>query len=195
MGTTKQHLYLVAIIPPEPVYSEIKEFQQYAADKYRSKEALRRPSHITLIPPFQVSEMYEEQIIHFLTNFSSKQIPFELAIDGFGSFTVGVIYAAFVENERLKKMQKELILSFNKKFKVDGGKDSGRKFNPHITIAFKDLSPIVFPNAKKEFDDKLYRRKWMLKDMCLLRHDGRQWQIIKRVEFGAAITNELAFEF
>ncbi|MFI5263284.1 MAG: 2'-5' RNA ligase family protein [Candidatus Kapaibacterium sp.] len=184
MGTNKQNLYFVAIIPPEPIYSEIKEFQQYMADKYRSKEALRRPSHVTLIPPFQTSEVQEEGIMNFITNFSSKQAPFELAIDGFGSFTVGVIYAAFVENERLKKMQKELILSFNKKFRVEGGKDTGRKFNPHMTVAFKDLSPIVFPNAKKEFEDKLYRRKWMLRDICLLKHNFKEWQIIKRTEFG-----------
>ncbi len=182
---TKQNLYFIAIIPPEPIYTEIKEFQQYFADKFHSKEALRRPSHVTLIPPFQISETHEKEVIDFLARFSAKQNPLELAIDGFGSFTVGVIYAAFVENEQLKKIQKELILSFNKKFKVEGGKDSGRKFNPHMTVAFKDLSPLVFPEAKKEFDDKLYRRKWMLKDICILKHDFKEWKIIKRAEFGA----------
>ena len=180
----KSNLYFIAIIPPEPIYSEIKEFQQYFADKYHSKEALKRPSHVTLIPPFQTSEIPEATITNFLGNFAWKQSPMELAIDGFGSFTVGVIYAAFVENERVKKMQKELSLSFNKKFKVEGGKDSGRKFNPHMTVAFKDLSPLVFPQARNEFNDKIYRRKWMLKDICLLKHDFKQWQIIERAEFG-----------
>jgi 2'-5' RNA ligase len=183
MSTYKQHFYFIAIIPPEPIYSEIKDFQRHVVEKYNSKEAFRRPSHATLIAPFQISELHEEALKSFIANFSSKQSPIELAIDGFGSFTTGVIYAAFVEDERLKKIQKELSLSFFKRFKIVDGSRPNYRFNAHMTIAFKDLSPLVFPDAWGEFKDKLYRRKWMLKDICLLRHNFTQWEIIKRAEF------------
>ena len=176
------NLYFIAIIPPEPIYSEMKEFQKYFADKYHSIEAFKRPSHITLIAPFQQSLSKESALITFTENFASKRNNLELSIEGFGSFSVGVIYAALVKNEALKKLQKELSLSFYKNFRVEGGKGASFAFNAHMTIAFKDLSPLVFPNAWEEFRTKLYRRKWMMGNICLLRHNYKEWEIIKRAE-------------
>lgn len=175
------NLYFIAIIPPEPIFSEIKEFQKYFADKYNSKEALKRPSHITLIAPFEQLPSQELALMTFTENFASKRKNFELSVEGFGSFTVEVIYAALEKNDALKKLQKELSLSFYKNFRIPGGK-GGLPFNAHITIAFKDLSPLKFPDAWKEFSTKLYRRKWMMGSICLLRHNFKEWEIIKRAE-------------
>jgi 2'-5' RNA ligase len=189
---TRSNLYFIAIIPPEPIYSEVKEFQQHIADTYRSKEALKPPSHITLIPPFQIDAARESELLRFADNFASKYGKFELSIDGFGSFGVGVIYAAFEKNELWKKLQKELSLSFYKKFKVEKGPSYG--FTPHITIAYKDLTPLMFPLAWEEFRNKLYRRKWTLDNICLLRHNFKGWEIIKRAELGNE-NNEMTLGF
>jgi 2'-5' RNA ligase len=195
MTGTYKHLYFIGIVPPEPIYAEIKEFQQYVADKYRSKEALRRPTHATLIPPFQLEESREAELIKFVENIAAKEDKFELAIDGFGSFTVGVIYAAIVKNEQLNAIYKELSSTFYRKFGLVKEKGPSHAFTPHITVAFKDLSPIVFPNARDEFKDKLYRRKWMIKDICILRHSGKEWSVIKKVELGTANENILELGF
>jgi 2'-5' RNA ligase len=193
MDTNKQNLYFIAIIPPEPIYSEVKEFEQLVADKYKSKEALKSPSHLSLIPPFQIDAVRESELVRFIDNFSSKQSKFELSIEGFGSFGVGVIYAAFEKIELLKKVQKELSLSFYKKFNVDKGPSYA--FTPHITIAFKDLMPPMFSLAWEEFHDKLYRRKWMVHNICLLRHNGKEWQVIQKSELGNGKENELVLGF
>src|SRR4051812_9636997 len=89
-----QNLYFIAIIPPEPVYSEVKEFQHHIAKKYHSRGALKPPSHITLIPPFQQPPSKEIDLIKFIKNFAAARSKFELSVDGFGSFGVGVIYVA-----------------------------------------------------------------------------------------------------
>lgn len=190
---TRSNLYFIAIIPPEPIYSEAKEFQRYIADNFRSKEALKPPSHITLIPPFQQPASREEELIRFTENFASKQNSFELSAEGFGSFGLGVIYIAFEKNEHLKKMERELTLSFYKKFKVERG--PSHAFTPHITIAYKDLTPPMFPLAWEKFQHKIYRRKWMLHDVCLLRHSGKEWEIRKRIDVGTISKDILELGF
>ena len=143
-------------------------------------EALKAPPHITLIPPFSQPPEKEKEIIAFIEKFVQKQKPFELSINSFASFGVGVIYAAFEKNDTLKKMEKEFSLSFRKKFNVESS--SGFAFTPHITLAFKDLTPPMFELAWKEYKDKLYRRKWMLKYICLLRHNFKEWEIVEHAE-------------
>jgi len=195
MSTYKQHLYFIGIIPPEPIYSDIKEFQQHVADKYKSKEALRHPTHATLIPPFRLDESRQPELVKFIENIAAKQDKFELAIDGFGSFTTGVIYAAILLSDPLKKLEKELTHPFYKKFGLTKEKGPSHAFIPHITIGYKDLSPLVFPQAWEEFKSKLYRRKWMLKDIALLRHNGKEWTVIQKLELGTAKENELLLSF
>ncbi len=178
----KQNLYFIAIIPPEPIYSEVKEFQKHFDGKYKSKEAFKRPSHITLIHPFMISEDSEIDVKKFMQNFVGKHTPFELSVDGFGAFGFHTIYVACDENIVLKKLQKDLSLSFFKKFKVNEGKGSGLRFSAHMTIGFKDLTPPMFELGWAEFKDKIYRRKWTLKYICLLKHNFKEWEIIDHTE-------------
>ena len=182
MSTNKQNLYFIAIIPPEPIYSEVKEFQKHFAEKYRSKEAFRRPSHITLIQPFMISESLEADVKKFMLNFVAKQTPFELSAEGFSSFGFHTIYAALEGNAILKKLQKDLSLSFFKKFKIIERKGPSQRFTAHMTIGFKDLTPPMFELAWKEYKDKLYCRKWRLKYICLLRHNFKEWEIVEHAE-------------
>jgi 2'-5' RNA ligase len=177
----KSNLYFIAIIPPEPIYSEIKEFQKEIAEKFHSIEAFKRPAHITLVAPFMVSGTQEKELKKFIVNFGMKQTPFELSIDGFGSFSVHTIYAAFEENILLGKMQKDISSSFYKKFSIKRDQPNYR-FTPHITIGFKDLTPPMFELAWPQYRDKLYRRKWMLKYICLLKHNFKEWEIIEHAE-------------
>ena len=178
----KQNLYFIAIIPPEPIYSEVKEFQKRFEEKYKSKEAFKRPSHITLIHPFMISEDSEPDVKKFMQNFVAKQTPFELAVDGFGAFGFHTIYVALNEDAQLKKLQKDLSLSFSKKFKVREGSGPSLRFSGHMTIGYKDLLPPMFELAWAEFKNKIYRRKWTLKYICLLKHNFKEWEIIEHAE-------------
>jgi 2'-5' RNA ligase len=176
-------IYMIAIIPPEPINSEVQEFKKIVADKYRSKEALRRPVHITLIPPFQTNEKEEKKFRNFVEGFAAKQTPFEIAFDGFEKFGNRVIYVHPIITDEFKKMEKQLSTLFYKSFPFDRGASSG--FHPHMTIAFKDLTPDMFVPAWNEFQDTLYRRRFMLDNICLLRHNGKEWVVIDKAMFGS----------
>src|SRR5579872_854943 len=106
MSTNKSNLYFIAIILPEPIYSEVKEFQKHFTEKYRSKEAFKRPSHITLLQPFAISAAFEPELKQFIRHFVEKQTPFELSAEGFGAFGFHTVYVTVKEHPMLKKLQK-----------------------------------------------------------------------------------------
>ena len=189
---TTQNLYAIAAIAPEPIHSEVIEMQMHFETDYHSKATMNVAPHITFIPPFTQSSEKESDIFNFLKKFASKHKPIELSVNGFTTFGIGVIYAAFDKNEALKNLEKQLNLSFRKQFKIETG--ASFPFVPHITLAFKDLTPAMFELAWKEFQDKLYRRKWMMNDVALLRFDGKLWNVIETAELGTG-ADELELGF
>ncbi|MDP4219339.1 MAG: 2'-5' RNA ligase family protein [Bacteroidota bacterium] len=193
-GTDKQGFYFIGIIPPEPVYSEIRDFQEQISNKWNSKEALRRPVHITLLHPFHLAGNREPELIKFLERFAADKKKLSLAIDGFGSFSIGVIYASIVPTTELKELEKDLSLSVQRKFQLQKEKGPSYGFNPHITIGYKDLSPQVFDSAWAEFKEKLYRRKWTADSISLLRHDGKEWKVVLEAKFESPSSDTLSMD-
>lgn len=188
-------IYMIAILPPEPIYSEVQEFKKRFVDTYESKEAYRRPAHITVIPPFGYSQEEEPKLTNFLTKFLKKYSPFELSFDGFGTFEKRVIFVQPEKNEQLKTLFKDITKAFNKDFKVREANSSSLPYAPHMTIGYKDLKPAMYDLAWGEFSSKLYRRKFMLGELYLMRHTGQQWVVVSEVPFSFNPEDELTLGF
>ncbi len=186
---------MIAILPPEPIYSEVQEFKKRFADAYQSKEALKRPAHITVIAPFQYSQEEEPKLTNFLAKFLKKYSRFELSFDGFGTFEKRVIFVQPEKNEQLKTLFKDITKAFTKEFKVREGNSSSLPYAPHMTIGYKDLKPAMYDLAWQEFSSKLYRRKFMLGELYLMRHTGQQWVAVSEVPFSFDPEDELTLGF
>lgn len=196
IGTNmRTSIYMIAILPPEPIYSEVQEFKKRFVDAYESKEAYRRPAHITVIPPFQYSQEEEPKLINFLTKFLKKHSPFELSFDGFGTFEKRVIFVQPEKNEQLKTLFKDITKAFNKEFKVREGNSSSLPYAPHMTVGYKDLKPAMYDLAWAEFSSKLYRRKFILGEFYLMRHTGKQWVAVSEVPLSSTPEDELTLGF
>jgi len=60
---------------------------------------------------------------------------------------------------------------------------ASRPFNPHMSIAHRDLDKNLFPDAWKEFKNKEYQRSFSFKKLSLLKHNGRSWDINEEFKF------------
>lgn len=172
-------LYFVAIVPAEPIYSEILALKTEIRDRFDSKAALRSPPHITLHMPFQWKEEKESQLLDSLNELSILHQPFRLAIEGFGAFHPRVIYVQVEESESLKSLQKEINRNASKFWRIYP-KPNSRPFTPHMTIAFRDLKKPKFFEAWKEFETRKYSAEFMVSDLCLLKHNGKTWDVLHR---------------
>lgn len=175
-------LYLFALLPPEPIAAEIRGLQAIAAEKFASSEALSRPVHITLIPPFEATPATDLQLSDFVRAFASTRSAFEIILSGFGQFRGKVIYAHPVESNDLIQLQHALLMAFTAEFQDIVPRASHDRFRPHITVAYRDLAANRFVDAWEYFSGLGYEQRFNVEHLSLLRHEHR-WVEVARGEF------------
>ena len=175
------HLYFVALVPGEPVLSEVREMKMHCKDHYDSAHALRSPAHITLYPPFRADAETIAECSDALTSIAGQTAPFEIEINGIGCFKPRVIFAAPTLSAEMEALQAEIAKALNGI--TDPKKIDSRPFHPHMTIAFRDLTKANFHQAWDFFKKRNYRRHWNAVDLCILIHGDTGWSILRRFDF------------
>ena len=179
---TIENLYFIAVIPSEKISAEITAFKQDIANRFESRASLKVLSHITLKAPFKLHGEEHEGLLKWFRELPVSREAFTLKLKGFGSFpnkNSPVIFVHPEPNPVFHSLQKEIIASFKKAFPSIIMMAPDWKFNPHMTIAYKDLSPEFFPEAWSEYQSKLYEENMQVNSFFLLQHDRRKWNIIE----------------
>lgn len=160
-------MYFIAIYPDQKIIDEIRVFKEDLAKNFGNSKALTNDAHITLAPPFSREIKLEEDIQLAFQKIDTNISPFEIILNGFGSFPNPkhpVLFIKPEENENLKQ------LYFNVKEKFSFERDS---FCPHITVGYRDLTYENFLKAWEIYKDKNYKTKFFVDRILLLRHDGK----------------------
>ncbi|HWY12703.1 MAG TPA: 2'-5' RNA ligase family protein [Bacteroidia bacterium] len=174
--------YFIALIPPEPVFSETEKIKLEVSQKYDNKSALRSPSHITLHMPFEMKIEKEESLIQKLSEFKFSP-SFDIRLKNFGCFEPKVIFIDVVKNETLSSLQKELVFHIKSNLNIFNQYEDKRGFHPHLTIAFRDLKKENFYLAFKEYQSKIFEANFSVRSFFLLKHDDKRWNPFKEFAF------------
>jgi 2'-5' RNA ligase len=190
-GTEKKlGQYFIAIVPPSPVYDEALEQKQYFKDHYQSKASLNSPPHITLHMPFKWREDKEKELGDRLADFAGHFYPLEIALDNFSSFPPRVIFINVAKSPALETLYLELKRFCKRELNLFNADYKEQPFHPHLTLAFRDLKKPNYQRAWTEFEQKKYKAEFTVRNICLLKHDGRTWQVFREFE----LQMESAFE-
>jgi 2'-5' RNA ligase len=176
----KTSLFFIALIPDRELREKINIIKKDFSKRFESSRALKVYPHITLKAPFKCSESGKRELLDWFSEMVIQQKPFLIQLDGFGAFhnkNNPVIFVNPVINNELIKMQKELMLGFNSILPayvhpVD------LNFNPHITVAYRDLTPENFSVAWQEYKDKIFNGVFHVNAIHLLEHDRKKWNLI-----------------
>jgi 2'-5' RNA ligase len=174
-----KYLYFLAIVPPEELGKEITKLKEYFWEQYQSKASLRSPPHITLHMPFKWEETKKDHLIKKLHDFAEDKQRFELLLQNFDAFPPRVIFIDVPYSEPLFNLQKELSNYLKRNFNLFNANYKEKNFHPHVTLAFRDLKKKLFFEAWEEFHNKNFVARFVVKNFCLLKHDGKVWQIYK----------------
>ncbi len=185
----KNALYFIAILTPDNVSKVINEYKNYFKDTYRVSRALNSPPHITLFPPFRWPVSKIGILNTSLRKFSEIHQGMYIHMQGFGAFRPRVIYTGISENEPLKMLWQALATWLQKDIQLGTGPDQ-RGFHPHITLAFKDLTSEIFYKAWPEFKDRQLDMQFFAEQLSLLKHNGRQWEVLRDFPLNESLTTE-----
>lgn len=176
-----ESIYFVALLPDKAIQEEVTHLKEMAAGRFGSRHALKSPPHITLIPPFKRSESILPSLREALAEAASRLAPFTIRLQNFGHFGQRVIYVKVSVDETLTYCQRATASVFEKKL---GIRPEPRPFHPHMTVAFRDLSQQIYPEAWAYFSALSYERSFTATALTLLRHTGRRWELAGEQSFG-----------
>lgn len=165
-------LYFIGIVCPEPLQGEITSFKNYFLEKYNCRCALKAPAHTTLIPPFRMEEEPYKMLTDMLRQFNSTIKPFDITLSGFGHFDKRTIFVKPVPNPSLINLYNDLRDKLSSLIPMN---EQEKKFNPHITIANRDLKQNDYRQAWEYFKVKTFEREFTCKQISLLKL-GIKWE-------------------
>jgi 2'-5' RNA ligase len=174
--------YFIAIVIPEPFQTQLMDLKNVVKDKYTSKGALRSPAHITLHMPFEWKEDKETVLVNTLQQFTFSE-NFNIDLQNFACFEPRVLFVDVMKNELLGKLQHELMGYAQNNLRLLNQVNDMRGFNPHVTIAFRDLKKDKFYQALDYFKNQTYSASFQAKSFCLLKHTGKEWLVNKEFFF------------
>lgn len=167
---TIEQLYFIGLLPPAAIQQEVTAFKQQALERFKAGHALASPSHVTLIPPFRSTRTDFSAI----REFASQHNPIDMALAGFGRFDQKVIFVGVTPTDPLIALQKDLELYVHYYL---GVVPDYQPYQPHMTVAFKDLKRPVFPQAWAYFSEQTYERTFTANALSLLKYNGKTWEV------------------
>lgn len=169
-------LYLIAILPNDDLSRQIHEIRVQCSEKFGVQKALKPPVHITLYRPFKIEDAFESKMIRLLQSSASGLHPFKQELENFEAFDTHAVVIRALKNPDIMKLQRSVASVFRKN-EIDrlppGTKNM--PFRPHLTIAYRDILPEVFPMIWQEYKDARFKRTFTVDHYSLLKHDGKQW--------------------
>ncbi|MDV6169175.1 2'-5' RNA ligase family protein [Flavobacterium sp. DG1-102-2] len=177
----KENLYFVALIPHDTIAGEVTGFKNDFADNYNSSKALRSMPHITLKAPFKLLAREHKNLMEWFTGIRPVVEPFVVELQDFGSFPNKdnpVIYVKPVMTPSLERLQKAILTSFEHAYPEISIPYTERNFHPHMTIAYRDLTPEQYERAMDAYQHKKYSASFRADKFHLLQHDGERWSVV-----------------
>ncbi|WP_255578632.1 2'-5' RNA ligase family protein [Chitinophaga sp. sic0106] len=181
-------IYFIALLPTAEVGKEIIKIKQEFAEQYGPLYALKVLPHITLQVPFTADPALEKAFCDELTEFAKTQAPFEVSLNGFGTFPNKqnrVLFINVEKSETMSAMHRQLINFLRKEFGFSTML-ARTGFTPHVTVAFKDLDDDQFNKAWPEYENKEYQATFKVNNLYFLRHNGKSWEVLQKCKLGGA---------
>ena len=175
MPEASTQLRLIAIVPPDPMFSFVRMQQHFIAETWGCRQSLRSPPHITLVPPFSLSPAFTELLINTLIETGANNYSFKLASSGFDAFPPRVVFVKPNLPKELMTLYSHLKDSIGPLIPGTGGNDQDRDFHPHITIAYRDIKPEQFRKIWNYYRNIKIKLSVDVDRFCLLENIQGQW--------------------
>ena len=167
--------YFIAVLPDPVIREEVTAFKLECDRLFEARHSLKSPPHLTLIPPFRWPPGKRYELREALVEFAAQEMPFAVELENFNCFEPRVLYVDVKKNEELKALQARLAGFLDRR--LGFRQKRGHGFNPHMTIAHRDLKEERFSEAWAHFSQKRYRRQFTEDKLALLRHSNGKWEV------------------
>lgn len=147
-------LYLLALLLPEPLHSAVWNLKQEIHRRTGSRNAVRLPPHITLLPPLRQPAAFAAELLPLLARFAVRQTASPFQLDDFAWFQDRTLYVRVTHDAGLQQLHAALYAQL--RLELPAVPQPTRPFVPHVTLATRDLPPDLVPGLQQEFAGRTY---------------------------------------
>jgi 2'-5' RNA ligase len=112
-----------------------------------------------------------------LEEFARTHTSIPMRLSGFGAFPPRVIYVDVVKTPELMALQSSLKAYLEANLGLEIDPTRSHPFVPHMTVAFRDLTPEAFKRALPQFRNRSLYYEFTTSHLTLLHHNGQNWAI------------------
>ncbi|TXF75817.1 2'-5' RNA ligase family protein [Chryseobacterium sp.] len=170
-------LYFVAIAPDSELSDKIRTISRDFLERFESSKAYKNFPHITVIPPFQYDGDKESEVVGKFLKMNLNASPFHIKLCGFSCFPNKNHPVIFIKPENSAEL-KEVYRQINPAMPFNYISN----FNPHLTVAYRDLSTANFEKAWKEYETKPFDESFLVEKIGLYKHFNGKWNLISEKE-------------
>lgn len=169
--------FFIALIPNPEIQQYANHIKQHFAEVYNSSGAQQSPPHITLQPPFRWQEDNLPLLQQNLKEFAQTKVPIPIKFSNFGAFPPKVIFINVLKTPELLQIKQDLQIHLKRSLGIVHKEPRNRQFNPHLTVAFRDLSKQNFSLAWQKYQHQELNFNCIISQLTLLIHKGGKWEI------------------
>ncbi len=174
--------YFLALVPEGHVQELATSLKLEIREKFNVKYALKSPAHVTLKMPFIYNEVKEHYLIARIQDFVLNYKQFPITIGGVNTFGKRVIYWGVKSDNQLMEFQSSLKVFCRRELRLKE-ELSDVNFQPHVTLAFKDIKLKYFEDILKYIQERPIKEEIMLTDLTLLKKLDNRWFSAEKFSF------------
>ena len=143
-----QQTHFIGVLLLVDITLTLEDCRRYMREAYGCKSGHATPIHVTLVPPFRLSEEYStEDIARTIEKeVLPKGLGFTGHIDNFDAFGDKTLFAKVLTNDKWVALRDAVYGAVTKAAPGCTKKD-GRPFAPHLTVANRDVPNGVMTDA------------------------------------------------
>ena len=140
----------------------------------------RQNPHITFKSPFKVHDI--EGYVDYFDGLARQVKPFEIKLDGIGSFDKKILYLAVAGNPELEHLHRKVIREMEDQFGIEPDPLEGENARFHATIC-RPQTPDVFDEASKMLEQENPEFVFLARDIGIFYHLGGEhsWIVYRQM--------------
>lgn len=186
-----EQTHFIGVLASEALAETLERCRLWMGTRYGCRSGFSTPIHVTLVPPFMMTDADEIACMESALASLARQTPgFTARAQGFGSFSERTLFARVVPDERWDTVRDAVYESVStacpRRFRKDG-----RPFVPHLTVANRDIPVDAVAPALAHMDQLALDEDFAVDHIALFRRLQGRWEISNVWELR---TNDLARE-
>ena len=177
-GAQSLQTHFLGVLVPDDITLTLEDCRRYMNRTYGCKSGYGTPIHVTLVPPFRLPEPYTTRdlvdVIQSDVLPHASELAFTAQIDNFDAFGDRTIFAKVVTNKKWTCLRDAVITAVLKTAPGATKKDQ-RPFQPHLTVANRDIPTGASVAALKAMNEIQLFESFPVDNITIFERNGGKW--------------------